>query len=79
MSPVRSQVRKPNALQLGSQVRIVTPASPLTLEKIQTGIDALEEWGYRVTLGQSVFMADGYLAGNDRERAVTTEALLANQ
>lgn len=62
-------VRKPRALRAGDQVRIVTPASPLTAEKIQAGVDLLEAEGYEVTLGKHVFDKAAYLAGEDAHRA----------
>ena len=62
-------MRKPRALRPGDQVRVVTPASPLTPEKIADGVALLEGEGYRVTLGSHVFDQDGYLAGRDEDRA----------
>jgi muramoyltetrapeptide carboxypeptidase len=59
----------PQALRPGDEVRVVSPASPLTPEKVQRGVELLESEGYRVTYGNHVFAADGYLAGNDQERA----------
>ena len=62
-------MRKPRALRPGDEVRVVSPASPLTPEKIADGVALLESEGYRVTLGKHVFDADGYLAGSDADRA----------
>lgn len=60
---------KPRALKPGSHVRIVTPASPLTPEKIEDGIKWLESEGYRVSLGDHVFDKHHYLGGTDADRA----------
>lgn len=60
---------RPEALTPGDEVRVVSPASPLTPEKVQRGVELLESEGYRVTFGEHVFKADGYLAGTDQERA----------
>jgi len=60
---------KPKALQPGDQIRIVTPASPLTQERIQKGVNLLESEGYKVTLSPNVFASDAYLAGDDKWRA----------
>ncbi len=62
-------MRKPRALRPGDHVRVVSPASPLTPDRIEDGIALLESEGYRVTLGQHVFDQDGYLAGEDEARA----------
>ncbi|HXH61699.1 MAG TPA: LD-carboxypeptidase, partial [Fimbriimonadaceae bacterium] len=60
---------KPKALRPGSHVRIVSPASAVTEEKIAAGIALLESEGYEVSLGAHVFDRDGYLAGSDADRA----------
>lgn len=60
---------KPKALKPGSHVRIVTPASPLTMEKIADGIKFLENEGYTVSLSEHVFDQAFYLAGSDENRA----------
>ncbi|MCU0315929.1 MAG: LD-carboxypeptidase [Fimbriimonadaceae bacterium] len=61
--------RKPKALKPGSQIRIVSPASSLTPEKIARGVQILESEGYRVSLAPHVFSQKAYLAGTDPERA----------
>jgi muramoyltetrapeptide carboxypeptidase len=60
---------KPRALRAGDEVRVVSPASPLTPEQTAAGIGLLESQGYRVTLGRHVYERDGYLAGSDEARA----------
>ncbi|MBX3113572.1 MAG: LD-carboxypeptidase [Fimbriimonadaceae bacterium] len=60
---------KPRALKPGSHVRVVTPASALTMEQIEDGIKFLEAEGYRVSLGDHVFDRKYYLAGGDETRA----------
>ena len=62
-------VRKPKALQAGDKVRLVSPASPLVPEKVQSAVELLKQEGYRVELGRSVFAARSYFAGTDEERA----------
>ena len=60
---------KPRALKPGSHVRIVSPASPLTMEKISEGIKFLEGEGYKVSLSDHIFESSYYLAGSDEIRA----------
>ncbi|MFM9872610.1 MAG: LD-carboxypeptidase [Fimbriimonadaceae bacterium] len=60
---------KPRALKPGSHIRITTPASPLTMEKIADGIKFLEHEGYKVSLSEHVFDKKYYLAGDDETRA----------
>jgi muramoyltetrapeptide carboxypeptidase len=60
---------KPRALKSGSLICLVTPASPIAADKVERATALLEENGYRVKLGESVFASDSYLAGSDAERA----------
>lgn len=60
---------KPRALRPGDQVRVVSPASPLTPEQTAEAIALLQTQGYVVTLGKHVYDRDGYLAGRDQDRA----------
>lgn len=60
---------KPKALKSGDLVRIVSPASPLSPEKIQFFVQLLEAEGYRVETSPHCFDADHHLAGTDEVRA----------
>lgn len=60
---------KPRPLVRGDQIRVVSPASPVSQEKLDRGIRILEGAGYRVTLGAHALAAKGYLAGSDEGRA----------
>lgn len=60
---------KPPLLRQGDTVGIVTLGSPLDAESIDASVDTLRSLGYGVALGRSVYAADGFLAGTDRERA----------
>lgn len=60
---------KPRALQKGDTVALVTPASPLTEDKLTFVTDLLHSAGYRVVRGKHVLAASDYLAGSDEQRA----------
>lgn len=62
-------VRRPRALQPGSEIRVVSPASALTREEVARGQALLEAQGYRVTFAPHAFDRAGYLAGSDADRA----------
>lgn len=62
-------VIKPRALKQGSVIRIVTPASPLTPEKIEWCVSMLQKQGYVVQMAAHAFDADHHLAGSDEVRA----------
>ncbi|MDA0986027.1 MAG: LD-carboxypeptidase [Bacteroidetes bacterium] len=61
---------KPTALHRGDVIGIISPASPVSSdEKIEKGVQYLEQLGYRVKLGKHVRDTHGYLAGTDLHRA----------
>ncbi|TYS67780.1 LD-carboxypeptidase [Sutcliffiella horikoshii] len=61
---------KPKRLQKGDTIGIVAPASPhYNRSDIIRGIETLEEWGFRVVVGENVHNKHEYLAGTDEERA----------
>jgi muramoyltetrapeptide carboxypeptidase len=59
----------PPYLKPGDTIGIVCPAGYMALEKVQTCIQTLGEWGYRVKLGNTVgSSSETYFSGTDRER-----------
>lgn len=73
-----TSIAKPKALRPGDNIRLVSPASPITPEKIQPFADIVEKAGYGLTLGDHVFAIDSFLAGTDRERAQDLQAAFAD-
>ncbi|MGW2330298.1 S66 peptidase family protein [Streptomyces sp. NPDC001700] len=61
-------VRSPR-LRPGDRVRIVSPASPPSRERVARGVELLASWGLQVELGEHVFDQWGYMAGRDEDRA----------
>ncbi len=62
-------MQKPRGLREGDTISIVAPASPITREKIQPGLDLLTQAGFKSKLGSHLFCQEHYLAGTDEERA----------
>jgi len=60
---------KPQALRPGDTIGIAAPASPFDQKAFQGGIAVIESMGYQVKIPNSIFKAQGYLAGSDAERA----------
>jgi len=62
------EVLRPATLQVGDEVRLVSPASPPRRDDVLQTQRTLESWGLKVSLGDNVFRQFGYLAGTDEER-----------
>ena len=60
---------RPRALRPGCHIRIVTPASPLTPDKVERCAEMLRQEGYEVTFALHAFDQYGYLAADDETRA----------
>lgn len=67
----------PPALQAGSLVRVVAPASPFPRERFDRGLPLLEA-RYRVQLADGLFAREGFLAGTDAARLNALRAALAD-
>lgn len=62
-------VIKPQALRAGDTIGIAAPASPFDQKAFQGGVAVIKSMGYQVKIPDSIFKAQGYLAGSDAERA----------
>lgn len=68
-------MRKPPMLRPGEVIGVVAPAGTIEAAAVSAGVRILEQAGYTVRLGDSVFKRVGYLAGNDAERAADLLAM----
>ncbi len=68
----------PPALRAGSQVRIVSPAGPVTTELLAPGIETLRSWGLDVVVDDRVYARSKYLAGSDDERLAAINDAIAD-
>ena len=67
----------PPYLKKGDCIGIVAPAGFMPSEKMQTCIDILEDWGYRVKMGATTNSnSDNYFSGTDEERLRDLQSLL---
>ena len=61
---------KPNKLELGDTIGLISPASaPPNPQHIDRAIDLVKSLGYKPKLGKFARRRAGFLAGSDRERA----------
>jgi muramoyltetrapeptide carboxypeptidase len=66
---VEKPLIKPQALRPGDTIAIAAPASPFDQKAFEAGIAVLKSMGYQVKIPESIFKAQGYLAGSGAERA----------
>lgn len=59
---------KPPKLMPGATIAVVAPGGSIDPVQLTRGISALESLGYKVIVGEHVYKAKGYLAGQDSER-----------
>jgi muramoyltetrapeptide carboxypeptidase len=71
-------LRKPPALRKGDLIGVVAPAGVVKTEDLGNGVRRLEEMGFRVALGRSLYRSARYLAGRDEERAADLAEMFAN-
>ena len=71
-------LRKPPALRKGDLIGVVAPAGVVKTEDLGNGVRRLEELGFRVALGRSLYQSARYLAGRDEERAADLAEMFAN-
>ncbi|MDR3690225.1 MAG: LD-carboxypeptidase, partial [Fimbriimonas sp.] len=65
---------KLHPLKPGDTIQWVTPASPISAEKLEFATNLLHRHGYKTKIAPHAFECDGYLAGSDRQRAADLQA-----
>jgi muramoyltetrapeptide carboxypeptidase len=70
-------IKIPPYLQKGDTIGLVCPAGYMAVEKVQTCIRVLQEWGYSVKTGTTVGGASTtYFSGTDEERLADLQQML---
>src|ERR1022692_863606 len=70
----------PPYLNDGDTIGIVCPAGYMSLEKAQTCINALKDWGYKIKIGKTVGSdSKNYFAGTDEERLNDFQQMLDDE
>ena len=69
--------RIPPFLHRGDTIAIVCPGGYMPLDRAQTCIDTLQDWGYRVKIGNTLGGAsENYFSGSDDERLADFQQVL---
>ncbi|MFT3825212.1 MAG: LD-carboxypeptidase [Chitinophagaceae bacterium] len=70
----------PPYLQPGDTIGLTCPAGYMAMEKVQTCIEALQTWGYKVKVGKTVGSeSQTYFSGTDEERLNDFQQLLDDE
>jgi muramoyltetrapeptide carboxypeptidase len=70
-------IKTPPYLQTGDTIGLVCPAGYMAAEKVQTCINTLQEWGYKVKIGKTVGSGSiTYFSGMDEERLADFQQML---
>lgn len=70
-------VKVPPYLQPGNTIALVCPSGYMAIEKAQTCIDVLQQWGYKVKVGTTVGShSTNYFSGTDEERLINFQQIL---
>jgi muramoyltetrapeptide carboxypeptidase len=75
------EILKPQPLEQGDLIGVVSPASPPKPEKVdqyQRGLTYLRDLGYQIIEGRHVLDQYGYLAGTDENRAADINDMFRN-
>lgn len=67
----------PPYLKKGDTIGLTCPAGYMPLEKAQTCIETLQEWGFNVKIGKTLYsVSDNYFSGTDLERLADFQSLM---
>lgn len=73
-------IKIPPYLKKGDTIGITCPAGYMAAEKVQTCIDALQRWGYKVNIGKTVGGSSAtYFSGTDEERLTELQQMLDDE
>lgn len=71
-------VKKPSSLKTGDTIAIISPAGFISFENIQPAVKKLEDWGYKVIVGNSIGKQHFTFGGTDEERLEDFQSMLDN-
>ncbi|MGQ0738287.1 MAG: S66 peptidase family protein [Bacteroidota bacterium] len=73
-------IKTPDYLQKGDTIGLVCPAGYMEIEKVQTCIQTLKEWGYLVKVGNTVGSnSETYFSGPDQKRLNDFQQMLDDE
>ncbi len=74
-----SSLIKPKRLSPGGTIGVIAPAGKVDLDDLNRGVVSLEQYGFKVMLGNHLGKSHRYFAGSDRERAEDFLGMMQNE
>ncbi|CCQ90763.1 Muramoyltetrapeptide carboxypeptidase [Nitrospina gracilis 3/211] len=74
----QSRLTRPKKLKQGDAVGIVAPAGPVDPEQLEKGLRVIRGMGFHPVPGENLAARNGFLAGNDADRAQDLMAMFEN-
>ena len=69
-------ITTPPYLKQGDTIGIVCPSGFMSFEKAETCISVLQEWGFKVKIGETLGNQHHYFSGTDKERLLDLQHML---
>ena len=69
-------MKTPPYLKAGDTIGILCPAGYIPLERVQTAINVLQEWGFKIVSGLTLGNQHNYFSGTDDERLSDLQAMM---
>ena len=70
-------IKTPPYLQKGDTIGLVCPSGFMMMEKVQTCLTTLQDWGYKVKIGSTVgSKSENYFSGTKEERLKDLQLML---
>ena len=69
----------PPYLKEGDTIGMICPSGYMPLEKAQTCIDVLQQWGFKIKIGKTIGNQFNYFSGTDEERLQELQQMLDNE
>jgi muramoyltetrapeptide carboxypeptidase len=76
LHPSAKGLQIPPYLRTGDTIGITSPAGYISLMEIRSAVALMEDWGFRVKVGESVGKRDYTYGGTDKERAADLQQML---
>ena len=70
-------IKIPPYLQKGDTIGLLCPAGYMSLDKVQTCVNTLQDWGYKTILGKTIGSdSENYFSGTDEQRLAEFQEML---